>query len=396
MQLSAHQRLIFFAAVVLCAGSTGCLALPDRVLEPQFHNPFPQIYRVAVLPFFNQSADPTVDGEAVAMAYYNELQNIPGFEVMPVGVAKQMLAASMTASGREPRSGIEFQRLARQMGVDAVLVGSVTEFSPYYPPRMGLSVDWFAANPSFHPIPAGYGLPWGRAEEEYIPSTLVQEAEFALAREQLKTQTPGLLPDPVLDGKIAPAGHTGLPSSRGSASPTPSHTAANTPTPASRVGSGAIASTAQQSPAGAPQNPHQQYTPPGVGGIAADGSGGAAMLPGDRLAAQPALPENWPDPRGFIPLPPASHPPHARPQAAPIMTHTRIYHGQDAKFTERLATYYYLRDDARFGGWPAYLERPSDFIRFCCYLHVTETLAARGGTGDARVVYRWPIRRYER
>ena len=78
------------------------------------------------------------------------------------------------------------------------------------------------------------------------------------------------------------------------------------------------------------------------------------------------------------------------------MTHTRIYHGQDAKFTERLSTYYYLRDDARFGGWPAYLERPSDFIRFCCYLHVTETLAARGGTGDARVVYRWPIRRYER
>ena len=50
----------------------------------------------------------------------------------------------------------------------------------------------------------------------------------------------------------------------------------------------------------------------------------------------------------------------------------------------------------RFGGWPAYLERPSDFVRFCCYLHVTETLAARGGTGDARVVYRWPIRRYER
>jgi hypothetical protein len=78
------------------------------------------------------------------------------------------------------------------------------------------------------------------------------------------------------------------------------------------------------------------------------------------------------------------------------MTHTRIYHGQDVKFTERLATYYYVRDDARFGGWQAYLERPGDFIRFCCYLHVTETLAARGGTGDARVLWRWPIRRYER
>jgi len=403
MHLPAHHRLNLLAAALLCAGSSGCLALPDRILEPQFHNPFPQIYRVAVLPFFNQSADPTVDGEAVAMAYYNELQNIPGFEVMPVGVAKQMLAASMAASGREPRSGAEFQRLARQMGVDAVLVGSITEFSPYYPPRMGLSVDWFAANPSFHPIPAGYGLPWGRAEEEFIPSTLVQEAEFALAREQLKTQTPELPPDPVADGKIAPAGYAQQKQKRSRPK--------NEPTPASRTSSD-FASAATQHDAGtASQNPHEQYVPRGIGGIAADGSGSAAVLPGDRPAAQPllaneiaghgpaagpSLPDSWPDPRGFIPLPPAPHAPHMRPQAAPVMTHTRIYHGQDAKFTERLATYYYLRDDARFGGWPAYLERPSDFIRFCCYLHVTETLAARGGTGDARVVYRWPIRRYER
>src|SRR3954469_5629044 len=211
MRLSSYKRLALLAAALLLAASSGCLALPDRILEPQFHNPFPQIYKVAVLPFFNQSAEPTVDGEAVAMAYYNELQAIPGFEVMPVGVSKQMLAASINMTGREPRGGEEFQRLARQMGVDAVLVGSVTEYSPYYPPRMGLSVDWYAANPSFHPIPAGYGLPWGRAEEEFIPSTLVREAECALAREQLKTQTPDIpaLAPPVVDGKVAPANYMG-------------------------------------------------------------------------------------------------------------------------------------------------------------------------------------------
>ena len=87
-----------------------------------------------------------------------------------------------------------FRSWRGMMGVDAVLVGSVTEYSPYYPPRMGLAVDWYAANPGFHPIPAGYGLPWGTAEEEFIPSALVQEAEFALAREQLKTQTPPATP----------------------------------------------------------------------------------------------------------------------------------------------------------------------------------------------------------
>lgn len=337
---------------LLCSAAAGCAALPDRIVEPQFHNPFPQIYRVAVLPFFNQSAEPTVDGDAVAIAYYNELQTIPGFEVMPVGVARQLHAASSAALGHEPRTGAEFQLLARQMGVDAVLVGSITEYSPYYPPRMGLAVDWYAANSSFHPIPAGYGLPFGRAEEEFIPSTLVQEAEFALAREQLKTQTPAQPAELAQRGKVAPAKHD-----RTAARQLPGETL--------------------------PAVPPDDASPASKAGDAS-------------LATAPQLPPDWPDPRGFVPPPPAAQRPPPRPQSEPIMTHTRVYHGHDAKFTERLATYYYLRDDARFGGWPSYLERPGDFVRFCCYLHVTETLAARGGTGEARVLWRWPIRRYER
>ena len=108
------------------------------------------------------------------------------------------------------------------------------------------------------------------------------------------------------------------------------------------------------------------------------------------------LPPAWPDPRGFVPPPPSPNRPPLRPQHEPIITHTRIYHGEDAEFTQRLSTYYYFRDDARFGGWQSYLQRPDDFTRFCCHLHLTETLAARGGAGESRVVWRWPIGRYER
>src|SRR3954469_16858963 len=95
-------------AALLCSLGSGCALRPDGVVEPQVHDPLPHVHRVAVLPFFNQSADRTVDGDAVAMAYYNELQAIPGFEVMPVGVAKQMLAASIAATGQEPRGGADF------------------------------------------------------------------------------------------------------------------------------------------------------------------------------------------------------------------------------------------------------------------------------------------------
>src|SRR5690606_13854728 len=104
------------------------------------------------------------------------------------GVTKRLLQASQF----EPRTPDDFQKLARFLGVDAVVVGSVTEYTPYYPPTMGLAVNWYAGNPSFHPVPPGYGLPWGTPHESDIPEELVFDAEFALAREQLATQTPDI------------------------------------------------------------------------------------------------------------------------------------------------------------------------------------------------------------
>lgn len=341
-----NRTIPLLALSAIIALLSGCAAVPSRYVQPVYHNPFPQLHRVAILPFFNQSHEPTVDGEAMAIAYYNELQAIQGFEVMPVGVARRMLEASRI----RPQSGSDFQQLARLMRVDAVIVGSVTEYSPYYPPRLGLSVDWYAANPGFHPIPAGYGLPWGTAEEEFIPSKLVKESEFALAREQLKSQTPEYDEQ---ENRAAQA--------KNEVSSQPADKQASYVRGTDRVTKGSVIGS-------------------GVKGSPAEGTASA-------------LPPAWPDPRGLVPLPPGAQPPPLRPQYEPIISHTRIFHGQDAEFTQRLEAYYETRDDARFGGWQTYLQRPSDFVRFCCYLHVTETLAARGGAGESQVVWRWPISR---
>lgn len=311
--------LVAISGLVLLAG---CSALPDIAHQPQFHNPFPQLHRVAVLPFFNLSENPYVDGEKVALSYFNELQSIPGFEVMPIGVTKRRIE-----SLRLPMDeSTDFQQIAERLGVDVLIVGAITDYTPYYPPRLGLSVSWYAANRGFHPIPPGYGLPWGTAEEEYIPDRLVHEAEFALAQQQLRTQTPEE-PEPL-------------------------------------------------------QELSAESTP-------------ASMGPAEPLAGDD-LPLDWPDPAGLIPPEPSATRPSYRPQYEPVIEHTRIYNGHDEQFTSRLADYYYFRDDARFGGWQSYLQRSDDFIRFCCHLHVTETLAARGGTSEPRVVLRWPLSRYER
>jgi len=327
-----------------CLLSCGCSMLPEISHQPTVHNPFPQLSKVAVAPFFVLAEEPTLNGKDVALAYFNELQLVPGFEVVPVGVVE-----SAMRTHNIPLSGpAEARRLAQVLGVDAVVVGAVTDFYPWYPPRCALQVEWYAANPCFHPIPPGYGLPWGTPEEEGIPAPLVFEAEMALAKAQLETQTPPYEKPP------PPAEQIPVP-----------------PEESSSGGDGAQAD-------------------PGVQPLHHEVPLEETVVGGDLVPGEPEMPSCWPDPRGFIPPPPCPNPPTCWPSEAPVLRHTRTYNGHDSEVTEALASYYYFRDDARFGGWQAYLQRSDDFIRFCCHMHISEMLSARGGAGETRVVWRWP------
>jgi hypothetical protein len=333
----------------ILVSASGCALVPDIKHKPQVVNPFPQIRTVAVLPFFNQSNEPTLSGQRVAMAYANELQSIRGFEVLPLGA----VTARMQEFNRPLSEGKDFQELAQYLGVDVVLVGSITDYEPYYPPRMTMKVNWYAANPAFHPVMPGYGLPWGTHEEKNIPRWVHQEAQRALAVEQLRTQTP--LPD----SESGPEDAT--------ASADPSAAVMNGSSEADKQFSAEWA---------------------GEDSYPIDAMSMAAFSDG--------LPPDWPDPRGFIPDPPSPRRPEFMPQHEPVISHMSAFNGHDEDFTEQLANYFYFRDDARFGGWQAYLQRSEDFIRFCCFLHLNETLISRGGQDKSRLILRWPIVRYRR
>jgi hypothetical protein len=344
--------LAFASVSLLIALVGGCSFFPEVRHRPSLHNPFPQLKQIAVLPFFNQSEEPTVDGEAVALAYYSELQAIPGFEVLPIGVASNLWTQFARVHG-EPRSGQEFQQLAQFMGVEAIVVGSVTDFSSYYPPRIAMTTHWYTANPGFHPVPPGYGLPWGTKAEKRIPRRIVEEAEFELAREQLATQSPvPAVPVNVESTNVSQAdGELPIPEDDA------------TPRPSPALG-----------PALGPE--------PGAGAL---GSG---------VAYAGEMPATWPDPTGLIPDAPRPTPPALLLQAKPVLSHTRIYRGDDEYVTDRLADYVGNEVDSRSGGWQSYLNRSNDFIRFCCHLHIAEMLESRGGSDQSDLILRWPISRY--
>ena len=328
--------------------ATGCSLVPSKLERESVHNPFPQLKRVAVLPFYNQSSESTVDTDDVAEAYYAALQAIPGFEVLPVGVSKaQWMQYSRTYG--EPLSGEDFQKLAQFMGVEAVVVGSVTDFDAYYPPRLAMTTHWYAANEGYHPIPAGYGLPWGTKQEKEIPKRVVQEAEFELARSQLSTQSP----QPI--AQAPPAEVSGL-----------------------KQASAQWQESDSMSGLVAPYVVTDEESP---------------MLGASPTIAS-GLPQDWPNPTDLIPDGPSPVRPTVITNHEPVLTHTRLYRGDDAYVTTRLTSYVETGDDARPRGWQGYLNRSDDFVRFCCHLHIVEMLESRGGKDQSDLILQWPLSRY--
>jgi hypothetical protein len=408
-----HWRVASVLIAALVFGATGCsLIVPEIAHQPVIRNPFPQLSRVAVAPFFNQSDEATLDSRKVSMAYFAELQATPGFEVVPLGVVEEAIIAH-----RVDLSGPgEARRLAQILGVDAVAVGSITDFAEYYPPRLGLRVEWYTANPGFHEIPAGYGLPWGTPEEEFIPDSLVYESQMALAKAQMAPLSPDCdgacqtLPAPP-EGEATLDDATALPEDEAApledqpADPAPADAVPAEPTPSqteplappqdpaadydpfeanvqlAQAEEPLPAADAAELPAPAPQSAIEASDAPTLNATGATGAAIAIGAAGGVLAQPPVCDDGA--------CPPTQRPP-CNPNHGPVLVHTRIYHGNDGDVVEALKGYVSFRDEDRFGGWKSYLERSDDFIRFCCRMHISEMLSARGGSRKTQVVWRWP------
>jgi hypothetical protein len=133
---------------VLPAVFAALLAPGCAIIQIGVTNPIPGLSTVAVAPFLNLSAERATDGRRFALAYATELQKVPGFEVVPVGVTE----TAMVDAKIDLNDVDDVLKLAKVLRVDAVVVGAITDYSPYYPPRIGLQVNWYSPRPwAFYP-----------------------------------------------------------------------------------------------------------------------------------------------------------------------------------------------------------------------------------------------------
>lgn len=124
--------------LILALAVVGC---GDNSIERVYRSPYRQAFIIAVVPFLNQSGSENLDVMAVTDEFYTELQQVTGgLQVVPVN---RVLAALTKLGMRNVSNPDEAMMLAGQLGADAIIVGTVTLYRPYPPPRMGMAVQLY-------------------------------------------------------------------------------------------------------------------------------------------------------------------------------------------------------------------------------------------------------------
>jgi hypothetical protein len=130
------------AAAVACSSlgrDPGPLA--TSVLAPDYSTY--SIARVGLLPFAGSDIDPA-SAAALQEAFQSELSGVMPYEIVPLSHSDlvEVRASDAYRRGRyDPRSILE---IARRYRLDALVLGTVTQFQPYPPQALGLEIEMLA------------------------------------------------------------------------------------------------------------------------------------------------------------------------------------------------------------------------------------------------------------
>lgn len=131
------------ATVVLLAAG-GCDLIPKRkeAARPEtLASPYPAPKLWAVAPFRNESGTTLVDGPALADRLTHQLEDVRGVRTLPVN---RVIAAMETEGLSEITSQDQALALAEKIGADGLIVGTVTAWDPYEPPKIGAAIQLYS------------------------------------------------------------------------------------------------------------------------------------------------------------------------------------------------------------------------------------------------------------
>lgn len=141
--IRARRLSVAYAAVLLVGLAVGCTRPPP----PPIVSPYPVPRSLVVLPLLNHSGSSDFDPIRATDVLVEELSQVKGegLVVLPTNRALKILLAHGQTHATSVEQAMD---IAGQLGVDGVVVGAVTAYNPYSPPRVGmvLQLYWVRAD----------------------------------------------------------------------------------------------------------------------------------------------------------------------------------------------------------------------------------------------------------
>ncbi len=145
----ATTLALLVAAISSIAGFPGCTNHKQAWNDEPFslRSPYTTQRDVVwvIAPIRNESGVSVADELRLADSLVSTIQEIRGVSAVPMN---RTLAAMRAAGLPEIDNAAQATALARRMNADAVLVGSLTDWDPYEPPRLGLAIALYARSDS--------------------------------------------------------------------------------------------------------------------------------------------------------------------------------------------------------------------------------------------------------
>lgn len=128
-----------------CASSDDKLSVPTTLSAPAYEGGEPLL---AVAPLRNESGTSLPDIGALTDQLVAQVGQVRGMRVVPLNRTLAAMRASEIANVDSPATA---RKLAEVMGVDGVIVGTLTAWDPYNPPKIGMNLALFLRPGSMRP-----------------------------------------------------------------------------------------------------------------------------------------------------------------------------------------------------------------------------------------------------
>lgn len=148
--MASTERMLALLGLALVALVMGCSRGPGLTPPSVLRSPYDASrgdVLFAVVPLRNESGTTVFRPDEVTDAVVRAASSVPGIRCLPLN----RTIAEMRGLGlREITGPDDLRALAEAMGVDGLIVGTVTAYDPYDPPKFGLALALHAGTPAFY------------------------------------------------------------------------------------------------------------------------------------------------------------------------------------------------------------------------------------------------------